>query len=410
MMRMRFVAALLLVAILAIAACSDRADSGSTVDERNAASSADSSPPTAQTLPPSTGSIGAQAPFEDLDIDWLRTLENERDQMRTEGGVFFTGLLTDVTTVDGASTDPVTWRAKLATELTVEDQVVLWGTPESTSTGSGAWSVGVRQLSRIDRATIGALEVPATVDIGVVPTRGVVLFGVIGGDGGKDYVDLPNTGSGAVFLDVVAESLISHGYARQQTVDICNPNERLRFEHGRPAILAVLETDPTESRDHSGEADQIASEAGPFTDPVTGDPVEPAINDITRQLREGVDPTRVVTGGQVPMLVRWPDKPMPDVAVFVAAESGAVLGWVHRDPGVIGQHESTEAPEALLEISPPAQGEDVHVYLRPNESTFECPIRGEHPFTSIPAAAFGDSQRAHIDLETGDVTLRDHLG
>ena len=409
MKRMRSVAALM-VAILGIAACSDGADSRPTTDERNVGPSADSPPPTAQSLPPSTRSTGEQPPSEDLDIDWLGTLENERDQMRAEGGVFYTGTLTAVATVDGASTDPVTGRAKLATELTVEDLVVLWGIPESTSAGSGAWSVDVTHLSRIDRATIGTLQVPATVDIGVVPTRGVVLFGVIGGNGGADYVDMPNTGSGAVFLDVVAKSLISHGYKKDQTVDICNPIERLRFEHGRPAILAVLEIVPTESGDHSGEADQIASGAGPFTDPVTGDPVEPAINDITRQLREGVDPTEVVIRAQVPMLVRWPDKPMLDVAVFVAAESGAVLGWVHRDPGVVGQREPGEKPETLVEISSPSQGEGVHVYLRPSESNFECPIRGEQPFATVPAAAFGDSERAHIDLETGDVTLRERLG
>lgn len=406
---MRFLVALML-ATLAIAACSDGADPRPTAGGSNVASSADSSPPTTQSLPPSPGSTAEQAPSEDLDIDWLGTLENERDQMRAEGGAFYTGTLIAVATVDGASTDPVTGRAKLATELTVEDLAVLWGTPESTPTGSGAWSVDVTQLSRIDRATIGGLQVPATIDIGVVPTRGVVLFGVVGGNGGEDYVDLPNTGSGAVFLDVVAKSLISHGYVREQTDDICNPNERLQFDHGRPGILAVLETVPTEAQDHSGEADQIASEAGPFTDPVTGDPVEPAINDITRQLREGVDPARIVTRGQVPMLVRWPDTQTPDVAVFVAAESGAVLGWVHRDPEVLGQREPGEKPEALLEISPPAQGEGVHVYLRPTESNFECPIGGEQPFATIPAAAFGDSQRAQIDLETGNVTLMDNLG
>lgn len=339
---------------------------------------------------------GPEVP-EASEVDWIGRLEAVRDELTSARGAFFSGTLVDVTETDGVG---------LASTLVVENVIALWRATGPGETDPGSVTVEVVTLPDLDRAAMAELELPADIDFALDADGSLRLLGLV--DPGADgvlYVDLPDSASGPMFLEPAGDLLIDHGYIAPRIADACNPSGAMEFSDHRSAILGVLSTSAGETIDPYAVAAALVEEAPEFRDPVTGASVEAAVNDVGRQLLGGVEAAEVVVRGQVPLQVQLPKSSLLDVAVFVGSDSGSVLGFIHRDPEVVGGRASDEELTVMIEISPPAGVEDVMVYVRDADNDFTCSTPDESLLATIPNEAFGDSLRARLDLTSGAVEL-----
>jgi hypothetical protein len=297
-------------------------------------------------------------------------------------------------------------------EIQLADVRAVWTPPTDETAELPA--PGVLSLGRAPDALVSRLLAsPSSGAYAVIDRKGAPLAVALETAGGRSLV---STGAreGPLFLADAALWLFEHRVDPMPTLDPCQPpTAAVSAPDPQAALLGYFKAlgatprSDIEARilDIDRQVDEILRNASPLPDPVTGEHVLPAANDISNQLRNGVPPADVVLRPAIPVgVVVPPGRSAQDAITFVEATTGTFLGAIELQPVMeVGPGGERANYLRVLYVAPPEKGTTVEVYERSlSEPDFLCrPGDGREPLMVIPYDDFAGSSRALIDVASG---------
>lgn len=282
--------------------------------------------------------------------------------------------------------------------FSIEDVDVIWApTPDAAAAASQLEEVLLHLSDDEEAAVAEHLGDSQPAIIYYDPAEKNSELVALGLEPGNDLVDV----TGSTFrLGPLADELAATPLT---VVDRCAPTAATVPSPGREAAL-LEHIEALEARTahvaKKARIERIAQrlvDNNPWTDPVTGENVEPDINDLIRQLEAGVRAKNVDFGLVVPMVIdlrTWEREPRHG---FVFSASGDYLG-------AMGVGKADEL--WIADVPVPRDGSDLvfEVALEPIDTCGNLP-RNRESIAHIPYAdAAGPNHRALVNFADGGVT------